>query len=411
MNEKDLELLVKYIDERITNLKLINYFERLDTFYSFINFNAELYNSIIELIENDIFVFMIHRLKKMFLDKGLLLNDDCYLSINVKENNSSIWYEFRKTLDDKFQTSKLNNFIEKHNEMICENNSLVFIFLNIKDKNAEKMLFEKYRRLTRYIEKSKVSFAFFEDFVMKYFGQETLEEFKFAFNYLEEKCKKLIGYDVTEICTQKAKEEFNNKHFSSVLNVVNYVKDSVFNSLKPYYRKIITNNFEKNKKILLDEFSFSKSLFTSEWVFDKYNSFENLDKTFVVAGYLKCVEQLLSSIILVKGKGKKIKTFNGYVIVDEVFIEDSTYINASLNQFREFIEYKMFDRTTIDKTSLHIICEKLKDWIDRVRNGYFHKHNLEKYETVVEIRNETYQLLFYILGCFTLNETDIRMLK
>ena len=405
LEKEKLDELINYIDERVVNLKMMNYFEKSDTLYSFFNFNAILYNRIVELLTHDVTVFVIRYIKSLFLEKGILLKDNPYLSINIKENKNKLWYEFRPTLDE-VENNKMKFFIEKHKEMTELDNLLVFVFLNVKNPYTEEMLAKKYRRLLYDVDVSKINFIFFEDFVEENFGCDKFIEFTNAFKYLEEKCKELIGFDVTEICTLKAKDKFKKDHLFALLDADNYAKSSTFRQLKPNDKNNIINNYEKNKEVLLKEYSFSKSLFTSEWVFSKYKSFENLDKTFVVAGYLKSIEQLLSSIILVKGNGKKIDTFDGTMFVDDIVNSDATYINASLNHFRKFINYQMFDRISIEMYSLKIISDKLKYWIDKVRNGYFHKDNLDRFEIVVEIRNETYQLLFYILGCFPLSKEE-----
>lgn len=63
----------------------------------------------------------------------------------------------------------------------------------------------------------------------------------------------------------------------------------------------------------------------------------------------------------------------------------------------------MFDVNDFAKR--HIV-DAIADWREKHRNGFFHKHNLQSIDKVKEIRNQTLQLYFLILGGCTIGDAD-----
>ena len=186
---------------------------------------------------------------------------------------------------------------------------------------------------------------------------------------------------------------------------------------KPRVRSIFSissldDNFLKEKwyEIMVGESDFARSFLTSEWIFKKYLYNENLDNTYIVAGYLKSVEQLLWDIIFRLGQGKYIR---GLAIQET----DNDDIDKTLGSLEYFItSYEnddIFDR--VFAYSKHFLMRylrsKLRIWRTYYRNGYFHKDNLKDEEKIKKIREETIYIYFLLLGSVDLSKDDIGWLK
>ena len=108
--------------------------------------------------------------------------------------------------------------------------------------------------------------------------------------------------------------------------------DGSFGDLNNYNFGNIKNRFiaQGRYSLLLGNRDFAKSFLTSEWLFKKYFSLEEMDNTFIVAGYLKSIEQLLWDIIYLIGQGRQIR--GGTVEED-----NGNAIDTTLGSLQRFI--------------------------------------------------------------------------
>lgn len=157
-------------------------------------------------------------------------------------------------------------------------------------------------------------------------------------------------------------------------------------------------------KAMIGESNFAISFITSEWNFQMYQMTENLDLTGVITGYLKSIEQLIWSIIgLQTQKSFSIKSKQGGLI--EYSAENESVIDSTLWSLEQVIKHNswMFEVNYHARTYL---IDAIDDWREKHRNGYFHKHNLQSIEKANEIRNQTLQLYFLILGGCAIKDED-----
>lgn len=56
------------------------------------------------------------------------------------------------------------------------------------------------------------------------------------------------------------------------------------------------------------------------------------------------------------------------------------------------------------------MIQAIDDWREKHRNGYFHRDNLQSEAKVKEIRNQTLQLYFLILGGCKIKKEDFERL-
>ena len=163
-------------------------------------------------------------------------------------------------------------------------------------------------------------------------------------------------------------------------------------------------------KLLLGNSDFAQSFLTTEWLLKKYFSVEALDNTFIVAGYLKSIEQLLWRIISIIGQGRTIKN----VVISQENMDD---IDNTLGALQYFLSGYSNDDLFNSSfgNSKHFIMNYLRtqisDWRQQYRNGYFHKHNLTDINKISAIKEETYFLYMLILGAINLSSSEIRRLR
>lgn len=67
----------------------------------------------------------------------------------------------------------------------------------------------------------------------------------------------------------------------------------------------------------------------------------------------------------------------------------------------------MFD---VNEFAKRYMVDAIDDWREKHRNGYFHKHNLQTKVKVEEIRAQTLQLYFLILGGCKIKDGDFTKL-
>lgn len=242
------------------------------------------------------------------------------------------------------------------------------------------------------------------EFWVQYFGQtefELLIEFLNAFN---EKAKEIIGFSTVVTPTDAALQKFRIKT-GEMLRTIPYadaIPDSVY---QPQIDIMTWNYIDRGLwRAMVGTADFAISFISSEWNYQMYELTENLDLTSIVSGYLKSVEQLLWTIIKFQtGKIFQIKMKNGGLI--EYTANNEDVVDNTLGALEEVLIHNswMFDVNYHAKSH---ITAAIKEWRKKHRNGYFHKDNLQTIDKVKEIREQTLQLYFLILGGCTIGDAD-----
>lgn len=202
--------------------------------------------------------------------------------------------------------------------------------------------------------------------------------------------------------------------------------------------RIGKNFIEESRYLaLIGDTKFAKSFVTSEYLYKIFKEGLSLDYTAVVAGYIKAIEQLceayLNDIILKdsthklyvlarrledseykmlrsSGEIKKVKRLK-YVLVKP---ENEGYYmkHPTLGQMRNMFDANrtfLFEHGIDD--SLDIIMNCWKNFIDFDRNGFFHKDNIDDFEVVERIRNNTRLLIFWLIGSISPKIENDNLLK
>ena len=280
---------------------------------------------------------------------------------------------------------------------------------------------------------------FFDEFInekLYHYFLTTLEE-------VIEEMQKLIGFDtipsinISNITRVKLelRETLNNIDF----RLLTYNSSKEFDSLGRNDLSNICSNLDNGKaQILIGESDFAQSYITSEYLYrvlvDKfnYNKIEHkFDYSSVVTGYLKTIEQFLYKLLCYQmdydrsekwiKRGKKYvyrnkkRKFPRKVEVRENPKNEGIYQVLATRNNLKFMDISLGSLIwyvsdnencwNLSGQGRKLLNELLLDYKDSVRNGYFHKHNLEDIEEVKRIRENTLYLLCFIIG--SLKDFDI----
>lgn len=270
---------------------------------------------------------------------------------------------------------------------------------------------------------SNLKIMLFEDFLLEQFGIKELNLFKKAMMTYKDEMHQAVGYQITEIFNSHNLAALREEIEQDILNFeYDRVKNDIFteiHSIDDKFADLNNKNFEnirnlflnqKRYKLLIGNGDFAKSLLTSEWLLKKYFSLPEMDNTFIVAGYLKSIEQLLWNIIYIVGQGRQMK---GIVIKDD----SAENIDTTLGTMQYFITNYTNDDLfeSIFGTSTHFVMRylryQLSSWRTKYRNGYFHKKILEDKDVIDMLRDKTFFLYLLILGSISLDDNAMMMLS
>lgn len=300
--------------------------------------------------------------------------------------------------------------------------SVCVVFLIKDEVKARTQLRRFCDRIHRIDNTVKIEAVIFEDFLESLFGEKERNSFFLAMRTFKEEMHQAIGYQITEICSPRNREKLKTDLLDE-LREFNYcaVRDELYerdqnpehNKGKlehKTFKKILNNYLSQGLySMMVGSKEYANSFLTSEWLLKKYCTLDELDNTFIVAGYLKSIEQLLWEIIRIVGKGRLLR--------DKVISEEN---NDCIDTTLGSLEYFLSDNGNSDLfrdvfgVSKHYVIKylrtQLRKWRITYRNGYFHKDQLKDRDRIETIRREAIYLYMLILGSLDLSGIDISML-
>ncbi|MCR5541138.1 MAG: hypothetical protein K6F71_10035 [Ruminococcus sp.] len=249
----------------------------------------------------------------------------------------------------------------------------------------------EYTNLKRYIEKINHD-------IVEIIGYATIsipsknELLKFK----KAKMLMLKDFDYSSIIPESMKNDHN------ALNIINsnYIN-------KGYYRALVGNS------------SFAESFISSEWYYESNSYINALEKTAIVVGYLKSIEQLLYTLIMTKiDTGKKFrrrdKNDKSNNIKRVAFSSKNLgTLDFCLGNLINYLYKNSRDSDTwlIDYHLVEDITSLILKYKDMYRNDHLHKDNINANEEIDEIRIQTIKIFYLVLGAFNLEEKSIDVLE
>lgn len=261
---------------------------------------------------------------------------------------------------------------------------------------------------------SSYNIYLYEDYINEVFGAEEGCAFHEALWNLNGEIRRSLGYSISELCTPKSLVDFKLKT-QAVLRDFDYSNSyhqmrRLNHQITEVQFNIILANYIGHGlyDVMLGENKFAAAFITSEWLCSKYaDESGKLDGTYLVAGYLKSVEQLLQRVLFIVGEGR-------FLGGKRINAQNEEVINATLGNLEHFFEkgQKNYDLLLDvfgddNKAVVVYLRDIISEWRIYYRNGYFHKDNLADKGKITEIRNQAYYMYMLILGSINLTNAEI----
>lgn len=246
-----------------------------------------------------------------------------------------------------------------------------------------------------------------KEFWVEHFGKEEYNELVFAINQFNNQAQEIIGFSTMVTPTDAAIDRFREMT-GKMLRERTYsslIPADVYNSQV----RLMEQNYlvQGRWKAMIGRRNFAISFITSEWYFKMHQLTESFDLTWVAAGYLKSVEQLLYAVIeLYEGTGITIRSTNRTII--EFSKQNESQIDSTLGSLKAVLKHNGL--MEVNRYAREHIINTIEDWCKKNRNGYFHKDVLQSIDRLMEIRETALQLYFLILGSFALSNDQLRNL-
>lgn len=284
------------------------------------------------------------------------------------------------------------------------------------------------------------------DFLVRYIYPEEVELFIKDIEDYELEVNTIIGMGIMKTLQPMALYRFKRVTNAELLKFK--YKEHLIDVIPEKYHNSIRKQFVEKRlyTVLTGDEDCAESFITAEWLFKTFGNAGKIDYTVVAMGYFKAIEQLLYKYILLhveerKGKSrtlkrkvwkkdkkylepKKDKNGNNVihkrtgepvlvktdpVVINQENVDDGrldTSLGPMINSFFCNRDNKDLIREIIDDERIIESIYSFLGSVNPLRNGYFHKHNLDKWEQVVESRNLAFKVAYLVLGTYVIDEDD-----
>ncbi len=395
---------------------------RTESLFGIKDTNDRLYNKILDQFEMvaiaDVEKLVSWLCQKKGVAYGMESGKVCAYDMVLELDGVATAIEF-KGQPNSMGADQMARFVSK----VAKNQMPLMLVFLLKEGIESRHALHSFMSRIPTVEGVQLECVLFEEFLERAFGSEERALFCDAMVNFKEDMHKAIGYQVTELCSpynlDKLKKELDaqirNYDYDSIKAqrfVQQHANGQGDRDISDKEYGVIKNVFLNHGryKLLLGNADFAESYVTSEWLYQKYFALDELDNTFIVAGYLKSIEQLLWDIIYLVGQGRDIK---GVTIAPN----NQNQVDRTLGALQYFLSDWGNDDLFMNAfgNGKHFVMKYLKkqisDWRDMYRNGFFHKHVLKDVQKVDAIREETYFLYMLILGTVKLSPADIHRLQ
>ena len=275
--------------------------------------------------------------------------------------------------------------------------------------------------------RDKVLISTLKSFFLRYFSESEYDL------YLEKVCSAvkeanyIVGFQtIKQLSPQNVSDykintidQLSALDYRSMLFTPKKVNTTVVPTLPDYDKTILIDNY-LNRKIyrsLAGEKDFAICFFTSEYLYQTCGDQRNFDYTAIVAGYLKSVEQLVSTLLISlmndRQKNQTLirrrysKNYPDEIKRETVVINRNNYLplctanedyfDTTLNAMCDCIFYSSAS-WRVSTTGKNAMRKYLRLFSQDCRNDHFHKHNITDWKEVERIRSNTILCLFCLLG-------------
>lgn len=147
---------------------------------------------------------------------------------------------------------------------------------------------------------STKQFILIEDLILKDFGKKIWLKFNQVLGDIENKSKKYQWFGLVSYYNELTQTKFIESVRKTLENFdYNGLMNRLDNPISKQDMSIIKQVFitERKYNIMVSNKDFCSSFITSEWLYKNMNTENLLEKTYIVTGYIKSIEQLMSYLI------------------------------------------------------------------------------------------------------------------
>lgn len=332
------------------------------------------------------------------------------MEMPIKETPESEDVDFILEMEGKPKgvlISFTSNYIPNvHDEMMHNIEELIVVVLQ--DSMDEQPQFYKpnSHKYRNYKYKDSIKQITMKQF-FEMLGRDDYEDFKECVGRYNYDAEQKLGITVSAIPTKKAVEKHREKIRKELLSY--FYENELQTIFEENEILDMRKWFEKNYEVLTSNADFSRSLISSEWYYDlQVMTDEGIEQTAIVAGYLKSLEQLLCSILLVLSEdennefmfftNKEGKEKTGQDRLPLNYDNQKLVLTMAKNILRAISGNK---KSVMRKTKMtDRVIEYLEQYVEKTRNGYMHKDNLYEWTDIQNIRTKTYAAYFMVFGTF-----------
>lgn len=353
-------------------------------------------NSVKE-ISIDCLKFIICELLKQIdfflqIDTRSLINETSKVYFSFVDTNSKVLYIFKDIERGKvWRRDKYSDEIIKllkYNK--CDTCKYVYLMF----ENAYLQEFG-YNKDSEEIGKGTNSISL-KDFFVMYLGEsEWLSFYSYLENYILN-VKDYLGFITVKSLNSSSLISFRRitEHEIKKYEYFKIINKEVNKQRIEYDDfSVIEKQFQECFHILLGENDFAESIITAEWLFKSMNKAKAIDLTTIGMGYLKSVEQLIYDLICICDTSIDMPESEASIGAM------ATFYKKHMDVFRDELNFK----------TKKYIKERIFAFKD-LRNGYFHKHNINDWNIIKSIRSECFEMAFLLLGSYKLSVQDKRKL-
>jgi len=228
-----------------------------------------------------------------------------------------------------------------------------------------------------------------------FLGESEYDNFLSHVKKYNEKVRKLIGYSTVTIPSEDAMERFKKDRLQMLLS---YDYSSASAPLPANDVSIIETNFFHRKLVraIVGDLPFAESFLSAEWYYQMHIATSALEQTAIVVGYLKSIEQLLFTLV---------------TLPSQAIPTNTSFADYTLGQFEFYINTHQSLWETHGLLPTRFVVNKLINYRENYRNGHLHKTNVFQPAEIDNIRDQTIQLYFLLLGALRIEDSDIPSLK
>lgn len=271
-------------------------------------------------------------------------------------------------------------------------------------------------------------------FITLFFGKKEYECFK---SFQEQFTKDVKDYFGISIVRSLKPNVMHNYRQSVSDKLQDFKYDDYINGkISPEQWDLIKNKYlgEHRYNVLCGASDFAESFMTAEWLFDSLKNAENVDLTAISMGYFKAIEQCLfdyialhtyekdstQRLIYTGNKYSKDGAPQGYDYLTDATVKNKKkYITiAALIRFLGDIDKQGNVESKNPELLFDFVDQKTYETIIRfflkiagLRNGYFHKDNINDWQEVKKDRNTAYMFFILLFGAYQTDEKDLKDLR